>query len=100
MGKAILAMIVTIIVGFMSSAIFANWVNAPEWGVVLAVAVMGAFIIYFNDKKQFSKSAKECGSMAISAIFSLLSIGLLGGLVYLFVLIVKALRKYINSDKK
>jgi len=25
---------------------------APEWGVILAVAVMGAFIIYFNDKKQ------------------------------------------------
>ncbi len=35
MGKAILAMIVTVIVGFMSSAIFANWVNAPEWGIVL-----------------------------------------------------------------
>lgn len=52
MGKAILAMIVTVIVGFMSSAIFANWVNAPEWGVILAVAVMGAFIIYFNDKKE------------------------------------------------
>ena len=52
MGKAILAMVVTVIVGFMSSAIFANWVNAPEWGVILAVAVMGAFIIYFNDKKK------------------------------------------------
>ena len=52
MGKAILAMIVTIIVGFMSRAIFANWVNAPEWGVILAVAVMGAFIIGFNDKKK------------------------------------------------
>ena len=51
MGKAILAMIVTIMVGFMSSAIFANWVTAPEWGVILAVAVMGAFIILFNDKK-------------------------------------------------
>ena len=92
MGKALLAMIVTIIVGFMSSAIFANWVNAPEWGVVLAVAVMGAFIIYFNDKKQFSKLAKERDNMAITATFSLLSIGLLGGLVYLFVLIVKALK--------
>ena len=52
MGTAILAMVVTVIVGFMSSAIFANWVNAPEWGVILAVAVMGAFIIYFNDKKK------------------------------------------------
>ena len=45
MGKAILAMIVTVIVGFMSSAIFANWVNAPEWGIVLAIAVMGGFIL-------------------------------------------------------
>ena len=52
MGKAILAMIVTVIVGYISGVIFANWVNAPEWGVILAVAVMGAFIIYFNDKKQ------------------------------------------------
>lgn len=52
MGKAILAMIVTVIVGYISGAILANWVNAPEWGVILAVAVMGAFIIYFNDKKQ------------------------------------------------
>ena len=52
MKKAILAMIVTVIVGFMSSAIFANWVNAPEWGIVLAIAVMGGFIIYFNDKKK------------------------------------------------
>jgi undecaprenyl pyrophosphate phosphatase UppP len=52
MGKAILALIVTVIVGFFSSAFFASAVNAPEWGVVLAVAVMGAFIIYFNDKKK------------------------------------------------
>lgn len=52
MGKAILAMSVTVIVGYISGAIFANWVNAPGWGVILAVAVMGAFIIYFNDKKQ------------------------------------------------
>ena len=52
MGKAILAMIVTVIVGFMSSAIFANWVNAPEWGVILAVAVMEAFILHAIEKKK------------------------------------------------
>ena len=52
MDKAIFAMITTVMTGVVSSAIFANWVNAPEWGVVLAVAVMGAFIIYFNDKKK------------------------------------------------
>lgn len=52
MGKALLAMIMTVIVGFFGSAFFARFANAPEWGVVLAVAVMGGFIIYFNDKKK------------------------------------------------
>ncbi len=52
MDKAIFAMIATVMTGVVSSAVFASWVNAPEWGVVLAVAVMGAFIIYFNDKKK------------------------------------------------
>ena len=51
MGKAILAFIVTLMVGFFGSVIFFSFANAPEWGVVLSVAVMGAFIIYFNDKK-------------------------------------------------
>ena len=51
-GESDFSKIVTVIVGYISGAIFANWVNAPEWGVILAVAVMGAFIIYFNDKKQ------------------------------------------------
>ena len=37
--------------------------------------------------------------MANAMIFSILGIGLLGGVIYLFSLIVKALRKYINSDK-
>lgn len=37
--------------------------------------------------------------MANAMIFSILGIGLLGGVIYLSVLIVKALRKYINSDK-
>ncbi|MCQ2442074.1 MAG: binding-protein-dependent transport permease [Oscillospiraceae bacterium] len=52
MGKALLAMIMTVIVGFFGSGFFASFANAPEWGVVLAVAVMGGFIIYFNDKKK------------------------------------------------
>lgn len=52
MNKAILAAIVTILVGFVSCSVFANWINAQELGVILAVAVMGAFIIYFNDKKK------------------------------------------------
>lgn len=52
MDKAILAAIVTVMVGFVSCSIFASWINAQELGVVLAVAVMGAFIIYFNEKKK------------------------------------------------
>lgn len=52
MGKAILAMFITIIVGFVSCSIFANWIKAQELGVVIAIAIMGAFIIYFNEKKK------------------------------------------------
>ena len=37
--------------------------------------------------------------MINTVIFSLFNICLLGGLVYLFILIVKALKKYINSGK-
>lgn len=51
MKKAFLAMIVTIVVGFVSSLYFENWEHIPELGIVLAIAVMGGFIIYYNDKK-------------------------------------------------
>lgn len=39
------------------------------------------------------------GTMINTIIFSVINLALLGGLIYLFVLIVKALKKYINSDK-
>ena len=52
MGKAILAVIVTLIVGYLGMVVglelLGNWV---EFGLLIAIAVMGAFIIYFNDKK-------------------------------------------------
>ena len=52
MGKAILAAIVTLIVGYLGMVVglelLGNWV---EFGLLFAIAVMGAFIIYFNDKK-------------------------------------------------
>lgn len=52
MGKAILAAIVTLIVGYLGTVVglelLGNWV---EFGLLIAIAVMGAFIIYFNDKK-------------------------------------------------
>lgn len=43
--------------------------------------------------------AKECDCMVYTVVFSILGIVLFGGMVYLFTLIVKALKKYINSDK-
>ena len=35
MGKAIFAMIATVLVGFVSCAVFANWVNAPSGALFL-----------------------------------------------------------------
>ena len=49
MGRAILALVVTLIVGLLTMSIFEG---ASEVGVVAAVAVMGAFIIYFNEKRR------------------------------------------------
>ena len=53
MGKAIFAAIVTLIVGYLGMVVglefLGNWV---EFGLLIAIAVMGAFIIYFNDKKK------------------------------------------------
>ena len=52
MGKAILAAIVTLIVGYLGTVVglklLGNW---HQFGLLIAIAVMGAFIIYFNDKK-------------------------------------------------
>ena len=51
-NKAILAAIVTLIVGYLGTVVgvelLGNWY---EFGLLIAIAVMGAFIIYFNDKK-------------------------------------------------
>ncbi len=49
MGKAILAAIITLIVGLLTMSIFTG---AGEVGSLVAIAVMGAFIIYFNEKKK------------------------------------------------
>ena len=53
MGKAILAAIVTFVAGYIGMVVglvfLGGWV---EFGVLVAVCVMGAFIIYFNEKKK------------------------------------------------
>ena len=53
MGKAFIASLVTLGVGVFGCAAFDGWAKAPEIGVVLAVAVMGALIIMsIEDKKK------------------------------------------------
>ena len=50
MGK-IIAVVATFIVGYLGSAIFAEWMNWPEAGPVLAVATMGVFILNAIENK-------------------------------------------------
>ena len=49
MGKAILAAIITLVVGLLVMSVFPE---AFEVGILAAIAVMGAFIICFNEKKK------------------------------------------------
>ncbi|MBP3448407.1 MAG: binding-protein-dependent transport permease [Clostridia bacterium] len=52
MGKALLALIVTLILGLLATAFGYDEMNGfSEVGAVVAVAVMGAFIIYFQEKR-------------------------------------------------
>lgn len=52
MGKAILAMAVTFIVGMISMVIGFEFLGGiPEFGIVVAVVVMGGFNIYFHEKR-------------------------------------------------
>ena len=48
MGKGILAAFVTLVIGLLTMSVFTG---AEEVGVVVSVAVMGAFIISFNQNK-------------------------------------------------
>lgn len=52
MGKAILAATVTFLLGCVGMVVGLELLGGfVELGVLAAIAVMGAFIIYFNDKK-------------------------------------------------
>lgn len=52
MGKAILAVVVTFIVGLYCAVIGNSSSGFTELGTIAAVAVMGGFVIYFNEKKK------------------------------------------------
>ena len=49
MGKSIIALLVTVVIGVIVDMI-SSQINM-QLGEIAAVAVMGAFIIYFNEKK-------------------------------------------------
>lgn len=53
MVKVVLALVVTFVCGWIGMVIglefFGGW---TEFGCVIAIAVMGAFIIYFNEKNK------------------------------------------------
>lgn len=51
MGKALLAAIISLILGILAEGLGTRW-NMRGIGCMVSVAVMGAFIIYFNDKKK------------------------------------------------
>ncbi len=48
MGKAILAAFVTLATGVLTMSIF---YEALEIGILVSIAVMGAFIIYYGEKR-------------------------------------------------
>ncbi len=53
MSKAILAAVVTFILGFVAMVVGLEFLGGYiEFGLLIAIAVMGAFIIYFNEKKK------------------------------------------------
>ena len=53
MGKAILAAIATFVLGCLGMVIGLEFLGGYiEFGLIIAVAVMGAFSIYFNEKKK------------------------------------------------
>ena len=53
MKKAVFAAIITIVAGLFCMALAKNSLyNFDEFGAISAVAVMGGFIIYFNEQKK------------------------------------------------
>lgn len=56
MKKAIVAALTTAFAGWF----FADWISQlPEIGSIIAIAVMGGFIIYFNEEKKDTSDSNE-----------------------------------------
>lgn len=50
MGKAVIAVILTLMSGYLGIVAGIN-MNLPEMGSIAAITVMGACIIFYNDQK-------------------------------------------------
>lgn len=56
MGKAIITLILTFVVGFICMAVGNDFMNGhTEFGNLCAIAVMGALVVFFNEKKNKEK---------------------------------------------
>ena len=52
MGKGITAAIITFVLGILTEAYLGSKGDFRGIGIMLSVALMGGFIIYFNEKKK------------------------------------------------
>ena len=53
MTKALIALIVTFLAGYIGMVIGLEFLGGfVEFGLLIAICIMGAFIIYFNEKKK------------------------------------------------
>ena len=51
MGKAIITFLITLIIGVLAEATMGTMFNMPGIGAIVAIAIAGACIVYFNGKK-------------------------------------------------
>lgn len=53
MLKAVIAAIVTFFISILAEANLAGMINCPGIGTIIGISVMGAFVIYFQEKKWY-----------------------------------------------
>lgn len=51
MKLAVIAFIVTVIVGYFADGLFGITLNWPDAGAIFAIAAMGAFLLWSNQQK-------------------------------------------------
>lgn len=49
--RALTAVVVTVVVGFLAASLFGNWLNWPDAGAVFAVTTMGGFLLADRNRR-------------------------------------------------